>query len=195
MDFQTRFQSQEQIGARQRFWDLFQVAYSMWKTIHPTLPGTVYITIDQAVVPELHTKTTGESLGQQANNLPSRWPKQTYDLWEFVVELYRQVKNTHNLDGMTLLLLKKEELPEFHKVRQSLAKFWNDWGEQIYGNKDPREKWVGEHLQQEGRLLKVLAYLEMALAQHDTSRGTGKVWLFKAMKRANKIWLPPKTST
>lgn len=99
-------------------------------------------------------------------------------LYDFCSKVYPKRSGAPTLKGCT-------DIPErsfdaFHQARGKLAKFWQRWGEKVYVediislDAIARVRTFDAH----HRLLKILSYLEICLAQWTEDKTSGKVWLF-----------------
>ena len=184
---------------RENFWRLFQEAFRSWQ--HQNEPRDSIQRLnpvcDSAEFPDFLPVPNGENISAYVyTNEQSLKRKSSKKLWNFTASLAVETEKFRDSDGD--FLFGKDDRQEFFTVRRNLAKFWNRQAQYILSGELPLSK-VSPVLSQQGRLLKVLSYIEATRAKEREEQGPGKAWLFTIARRrfrgAEQNWLLRKWRT
>jgi hypothetical protein len=98
----------------------------------------------------------------------------------FISELYPPSRS------QSTELLDQDRYRDFDTARRKLSKFWNDFARAFLDFKDLSDRDVETNFPTPGKELRLLTYLEWALARRLGSEGQGKHWMFELYRWAQK---------
>jgi len=158
-------------GDLQDFWELLLRAWSRHRAANPGLPENLSTLIAAAGAPPRAAAIRDWARVSE----PTLTPDQRV-LWEFVHRFYPGGSDTAWAKG---ILSSDADARRFHEARGRLAWFWNT---ESMGVPD----WhFDEHHADDGDLVVLLAWLEIALAQVIRVAGPGRVRLWRLAERVD----------
>lgn len=167
----------ELLSDRQTFWEILRQYYELNFKEKQNYPDTIMDLGDLADPPPGLPPEQEEPICEYPNRHELAGTNGL--LYDFCSKVYPKHSGAPTLKGCT-------DIPEtsfdaFHQARGKLAKFWQRWGEKVYVeglislDAIARVRTFDAH----HRLLKILSYLEICLAQWTEDKTSGKVWLFR----------------
>jgi hypothetical protein len=164
-------------NVRKTFWGAVRSYYRIFALADgsrrpETLEGLVEIA---GVPPYLPVPKPEQVRDYFPNHSDALTPEQSL-LFAFCRMIYPASMADNNLDELTRTF-DRAEFASFDEARAKLAKFWNRW--RMHGNDVITVQEVMETYSGEATLLKLLCYLEVALAARTMDPGQGKQGLFE----------------
>jgi len=166
----------ELFSDRQTFWETLRQYYELNFTEKPNYPDTLMDLVDLADPPPGLPPERKEPICEYPHR--HELAGQNGLLYDFCSKVYPKHSGAPTLKGCTAI--PEQSFDALHQARGKLAKFWQRWGEKVYVegimslNAIARVRTFDTH----HRLLKILSYLEICLAQWTEDKTSGKVWLF-----------------
>jgi hypothetical protein len=174
-EFENVWSSPSLKQARDLFREMTNSAFNGWQKRVP-VGGDLMKLVSAARMPGIFIGPHG-SLSRYAERAVGGWSGDKKRLLDFCVALYpRQGASS---------LLTSAEWQAFHKLRQDLSKFWDEWGRKIFVDKlmDLNDIPLNIAKSQASQVV-LLSYMEIAYARYTQEQSSGKSGLFEL----GKVW-------
>jgi hypothetical protein len=173
-DFEKEWQG---LGKTRRdFEEKISCLYVEWSRDHSE-PNALKDIVEKAEFPAgLPLKDENEKIRQYAAESMPVWEGARRTLADFCTAIYARQENS--------LLPNRNEWEEFDDMRMELSKFWDGWGAKCFNKNAMDEKKMLAKFPDQGEMILLLIYLEIARAYQHKSPGPGKQWLFRLGRMA-----------
>lgn len=162
---------------RTEYWDLNKAAFRDWRILAQDDAPIFSLEdlLESAEFPMDLPLPMGGNMSEWAATVPLLWSGPSRRLWDYAISIYPTNANENTA------LLDKASFDRLHNHQGELSNFWHKAGGWIFDTNELKKESMlhGRYFPSQCRLLKLVTYLEGALALRLNTPGLGKQHLYR----------------
>lgn len=161
------------------FWERIREAYAKFTIDKTGSPEEIMSIIKNVSFPQDLPLDADTELYEWITIAAQTFDAETKYLWEFMTALYPLGFDENGKKKITNFI---DDFAHFDAKRNELAKFWSNTGKDVYHFNTLRKSYIKSHVDANKAEIKLLSFIDIAVALRNQTEGQGKNWMFELYK-------------